>query len=58
MWAVCRHRTINSRQHSRPVEHEKEEDTRSEASNRPPKGDIIGDDLPSALIEARLTMHA
>lgn len=50
-------RTINSRQHSRPVEHEKEEDTRSEASNRPPKGDIIGDDLPSALIEGASKAH-
>ena len=50
------HRTIHSRHHSRPTEHDKEEDTRSEASNRQPKGDIIGDDLPSALIEA--SMHA
>ena len=45
------HRTIHSRHHNRPTEHDKEEDTRSEASNRQPKGDIIGDDLPLALIE-------
>lgn len=52
---VC-HRTIHSRHHSRPTEHDKEEDTRSEASNRQPKGDIIGDDLPSALIEVSLAL--
>ena len=48
------YRTIHSRHHSRPTEHDKEDDTRSEASNRQPKGDIIGDDLPSALIEVSL----
>ena len=28
-----------------------DDDTRSEVSNRQPKGDVLGDDLPSALIE-------
>ena len=44
-------RVIQSRHLSRPTENEDEGDTRSEVSNRQPKGDVIGDDLPPALIE-------
>ncbi len=35
------------------MEHEDEGDARSEAGNRQPRGDVIGDDLPPALIEVR-----
>lgn len=35
------------------MDNDEEADTRSEASNRQPKGDVIGDDLPPALIEVR-----
>lgn len=35
------------------MEHEEEGDARSEAGNRQPRGDVIGDDLPPALIEVR-----
>ena len=49
-WSTAR-RVIQSRHLSRPMENEDEGDTRSEVSNRQPKGDVIGDDLPPALIE-------
>jgi hypothetical protein len=35
------------------MEHEDEGDSRSEAGHRQPRGDVIGDDLPPALIEVR-----
>lgn len=50
-------RVIQSRHLSRPMENEDEGDTRSEVSNRQPKGDVIGDDLPPALIEGASKAH-
>ena len=52
MGVCCR--VIQSRHLSRPMEQEEEGDARSEAGNRQPRGDVIGDDLPPALIEVRL----
>ncbi|DBB11245.1 hypothetical protein WJX82_004325 [Trebouxia sp. C0006] len=50
-------RVIQSRHMSRPMEHEEEGDARSEAGNRQPRGDVIGDDLPPALIEGASKAH-
>lgn len=49
-------RAIQSRHLSRPTDNN-DDDTRSEVSNRQPKGDVLGDDLPSALIEGASKAH-
>lgn len=49
-------RAIQSRHLSRPMDNN-DDDTRSEVSNRQPKGDVLGDDLPSALIEGASKAH-